>query len=151
MRYFEDFPAGAVMNFQGPTLSEDSILEFAGRYDPQPFHVDKVAAENSMFGGLIASGWQTMSLTMRMMCDGYLLDSASLGSPGVDEIRWRLPVRPGDALSLRIEVVDAKRSRSKPDRGVIYYDAAVSNQHGEIVMTFKGMGMFSTRHSAAAR
>ena len=150
MRYFEDFPVGTTLHHAGPTLTEQSIVEFAGRYDPQPFHTDPATAERSIFGGLIASGWHTIALTMRMMCDCYLLDAASLGSPGVDEIRWLRPVRPGDTLVLDLTVTDARRSRSKPDRGVVYYDAAVSNQHAETVMTFKGMGMFATRDAAPA-
>lgn len=149
MHYFEDFPVGMVMTHQGPTLSEEAIIDFASRYDPQSFHVDKAAAEQSIYGGLIASGWHTMVTTMRMMCDCYLLDSVSLGSPGVDEVRWRQPVRPGDTLKLELEVTDARRSRSKPDRGVVHYGAQVFNQHAQVVMTFKGMGMFKTREEQA--
>ena len=144
MLYFEDFPVGHIMTHQGPTLTEQAIIEFARQYDPQPFHIDKAAAEQSIYGGIIASGWHTMVTTMRMMCDCYLLDAASLGSPGVDEVRWRLPVRPGDTLSLKIAVVEARRSRSKPDRGVVHYEADILNQNDEVVMTFKGMGMFAT-------
>lgn len=149
MRYFDDFSIGMVMTHQGPTLTQEEIVEFAGRYDPQPFHIDEAAAEQSPYGGLIASGWHTMATTMRMMCDCYLLDTASLGSPGVDELRWRLPVRPGDTLALKVEITETKRSRTKPDRGFVYYNAQVLNQHSESVMTFKAVGMIKTRDAAA--
>ncbi|MGI9335205.1 MAG: MaoC family dehydratase [Gammaproteobacteria bacterium] len=150
MRYFEDFPVGTMMTHQGPTLSEEEIIEFASRYDPQHFHVDRAAAERSHYGGLIASGWHTMATTMRMMCDCYLLEAASLGSPGVDEVRWHLPVRPGDTLAVAIEVTEARRSRSKPDRGLIHYHAQVVNQHSQVVMTFNAIGMLKTRDDCAA-
>jgi len=145
MHYFEDFPAGEVLTYQGPTLTEEDIIEYASRYDPQPFHIDKKAASESIYGGLIASGWHTMSVTMRMLCDCYLLDSVSMGSPGVDAVRWLKPVRPGDTLSMRMTVTSARRSRSKPDRGLVFSDTEVLNQHGEAVMTFNGMGMFKTK------
>ena len=148
MLYFEDFPVGKVFAHQGPTLTEQDIIEYASQYDPQPFHIDKAAAEKSIYGGLIASGWHTMSVTMRMVCDCYLLNAASMGSPGVDEVRWRHPVRPGDTLSLRVNVTEARVSRSKPDRGVVRYDTEVLNQDDVVVMTFNAMGMFRTRAGA---
>src|SRR5678816_213891 len=114
---FEDFHAGMVIEHPGPTLTLEDILEFARRYDPQPFHTDEEAAKRSIYGGLIASGWQTTSLTTRMMCDSYLLDAASLGSPGMRELSWLAPVRPGDTLRLRMTVLETRPSRSKPDRG----------------------------------
>lgn len=149
MRYFEDFQAGEVMTYQGPALSEQDIIEFAAQWDPQPFHIDPDAARQSIFGGLIASGWHTMAVTMRMMCECYILDAASLGSPGVDAVRWLQPVRPGDTLSLRMTVRSTRRSRSKPDRGLVFSDTEVLNQNGDVVMSFNGMGMFKTRSQPA--
>jgi acyl dehydratase len=149
LHYFEDFPVGRVIELDGPTLSAESIVEFAGRYDPQPFHVDPEAAKESIFGGLIASGWQTVGLCMRMICDSYLLNSASLGSPGVNEVRWLKPVRPGDRIRLRMTVLEAKPSTSKPDRGTVLHRWEVFNQSGDLVMRMEGYGMFKRRHSSA--
>ncbi|HEY7674074.1 MAG TPA: MaoC family dehydratase [Burkholderiales bacterium] len=129
----------------GPVLTRESILEYAQRYDPQPFHVDEEAAKQSPYGGLIASGWHTVSLAMRMICDAYLLDAASLGSPGVNQVRWLKPVRPGDSLRLRMTVLEAKPSTSKPDRGTVLHRWDVLNQNGETVMTMEGYGMFRRR------
>lgn len=143
--YFEDFTPGRVWERAGPTLSADDIVEFAERYDPQYFHVDREAAKASPFGGLIASGWHTVAIGMRLICDAYLLEAASLGSPGVNEVRWTQPVRPGDALNLRMTVVEAKPSRSKPDRGTVLHRWEIFNQHGELVMRMEGYGMFSRR------
>ena len=111
MRYFEDFSVGQVTEVGPVTVSEAEIVEFASRYDPQPFHVDPEAAKASPFGGLIASGWHTTALFMGMFVRGILSESASLGSPGVEEIRWTAPVRPGDNLSARSTVTDARPTR----------------------------------------
>jgi acyl dehydratase len=143
--YFEDFPAGMALEISGPTLTRDSILEYARRYDPQPFHVDEEAAKQSIFGGLIASGWHTVSLCMRMICDAYLIEAASLGSPGVKEVSWTKPVRPGDTLRLKMTVLEAKTSRSKPDRGTVLHRWEVFNQNQELVMRMEGYGMFRRR------
>ena len=129
----------------GPVLTRESILEYAQRYDPQPFHVDEEAAKRSPYGGLIASGWHTVSLAMRMICDAYLLDAASLGSPGVNQVRWLKPVRPGDSLRLRMTVLEARPSTSKPDRGTVLHRWDVLKQNGETVMTMEGYGMFRRR------
>jgi len=145
MRYFEDFKPGDVMTHDGISLTEAEILEFADKYDPQPFHTDSVAAEKTIYGGLIASGWQTASTTMRMMYESYIKDSSSMGSPGLDSIRWHKPVRPGDLLSLRVTVKETRRSRSKPDRGIVFSDTETLNQHGDVVMTFSGMTMYRCR------
>ncbi|HYA47507.1 MAG TPA: MaoC family dehydratase [Burkholderiales bacterium] len=136
------------LEIPGPVLTPESIMEFARRYDPQPFHVDEQAARQSAYGGLIASGWHTVSLAMRMICDAYLLDAASLGSPGVNEVRWLKPVRPGDAIRLRMTVLEAKPSRSKPDRGTVLHRWEVFNQKDETVMTMEGYGMFRRRSYA---
>jgi acyl dehydratase len=147
--HFEDFPVGMVLELAGPTLTKESIVEYARRYDPQPFHTDEEAAKHSVFGGLIASGWHTVSLCMRMICDAYVLDAASMGSPGVNEVRWTKPVRPGDTIKLRMTVVDAKPSTSKPDRGTVLHRWEVFNQNGELVMHMEGYGIFRRRGAAA--
>lgn len=145
MRYFEDFTPGEVITHPGITVNEQEIIEFATQFDPQSFHTDAVAAVESSFGTLVASGWHTCAITMRMLCESYILESASMGSPGVDEIRWHKPVRPGDTLRLRLTVVDSRRSRSKPDRGIVRSNTETLNQHDEVVLTFSGMGMFRCR------
>ena len=146
--YWEDFPVGAVFEFGGVTLTREAIVEFASRYDPQPFHLDDAAAEASLFGGLSASGWHTCALTMRMMCDAYLNRSASLGSPGIDELRWLKPVRPGDTLHVRMEVLQARTMASRPGVGLALQAWTVINQHGEPVMTMRGWGMLGLRPPA---
>jgi acyl dehydratase len=136
--YLEDFVAGTVYQAGSVTLTEAEILEFARRYDPQAFHVDPDAARASIYGGLIASGWQTVAVTMRLLVDQVFGESAGMGSPGVDELRWLLPVRPGDMLSPRVTVLESRPSRSKPDRGVVRFKVEVSNQDGELVMSLIG-------------
>lgn len=143
--YFEDFEVGKTYPVGSRTVNEDEIIAFATQFDPQPFHVDKDAAANSIFGGIIASGWHTCSMIMRVMVDGFLRDSSSMGSPGVDEIRWIKPVRGGDTLAVSTTVLDAKPSGSRPDRGVVWTEWRATNQHGEVVATVKGMGMFGRR------
>lgn len=143
--YFEDFEAGKIIDVGSRTVSEEEIIDFATKFDPQPFHVDKAAAEKSMYGGIIASGWHTCSMIMRLMVDGFLRDAASLGSPGVDEIRWIKPVRGGDTLNVTTTALEVRPSASKPDRGVIVTLWEAKNQHGELVATIKGMGMFLRR------
>ena len=142
---FEDFRVGMTLEIPGPTLTRESIVEYARRYDPQPFHVDEAAAGRSIFGGLIASGWHTVSLAMRMICDAYLLEAASLGSPGVNEVRWLKPVRPGDTIRLRMTVLEARPSTSKPDRGVVLHRWELFNQGDELVLRMEGYGMFRRR------
>ena len=143
--WFEDFPVGMAVEIAGPTLTRESILEYARRYDPQPVHTDEAAAKQSIYGGLIASGWQTVSLVMRMICDAYLLEAASLGSPGVNEVRWLKPVRPGDTVKLRMTVLEARPSASKPDRGTVLHRWEVFNQKDELVLKMEGYGMFRRR------
>ena len=144
-RYFEDYLPGDVHEFGSITIGEAEIIEFARRFDPQPFHVDPEAAKGSVFGGLIASGWHTAGLAMRLLVDHYVSRVASLGSPGVDEVRWRKPVRPGDTLSIRVTVLESKLSRSKPDRGTIRSYVEVLNQDREVVMTWNGIGLIRCR------
>ena len=140
--YWEDFHAGDTWEFGSHRFTREEILTFARQYDPQPFHTDETAAKGSFFGGLIASGWQTVGIMMRLMWDTFLAETASLGSPGCDEIRWLKPVRPGDTLRARFTITEVVPSRSKPDRGIVRTFTEVSNQHGEVVMTVRGLGMF---------
>lgn len=149
-RYFEDYVPGAVHEFVGITVDEAEMLAFARRFDPQPFHTDPQAAKRSVFGGLIASGWFTASLMMRLFVDHYLSHVASLSSPGVDELRWYKPVRPGDALSARITVSETRRSRSKPDRGIVHSYIEILNQNSEIVMSMKALNLLALRNPAAS-
>jgi acyl dehydratase len=145
MRYFEDFKVGDVTEVGPVGVSEEEIVEFATRFDPQPFHIDPEAAKASPFGGLIASGWHTTALFMGMFVRGILLDSASMGSPGVEEIRWTAPVRPGDRLTGRVTVTDVQPSETNPKRGTIFTTNEVFNQNGERVMTLKARGFFARR------
>jgi acyl dehydratase len=146
-RYFEDYEPGSVHEYGTITVDEAEIIAFATKFDPQEFHVDPGAAARGPFGGLIASGWHTASLMMRLFADHYLSKVASLASPGVDELRWIQPVRPGDALSIRVTVVDTKRSRSKPDRGIVHSSIEVLNQRSEIVATVKVINLLRCRSS----
>jgi len=147
--YFEDFVPGDVWEAEGPQVTKEDIVDFASRFDPQYFHVDEEAAKRSPYGGLIASGWHTVSLCMRMMCDRYLLKVESLGSPGVDHVRWLHPVRPGDRLRMKMTVVESKISRTKPDRGSILHRWEVYNQTGALVMTMDGYGIVGRRPHGA--
>ena len=143
--HFEDFSVGQVIELGSRTLSESEIIDFARQFDPQPFHVDRDAAAASHFGGIVASGWHTCSLLMRQIVDELLVKSVSHGSPGVDEIRWLKPVRPGDTLRMTMRVVEAVPSRSKPDRGVLKCEYQGVNQDGAVVVTMKTLGMFGRR------
>jgi acyl dehydratase len=144
-RYFEDYQVGEVIEFGDRLVTREEIVEFAQRYDPQPFHVDEAAAAKSHFGGLIASGWLTASIMMRMLVDHFVSRVASMGSPGIDELRWLRPVRPGDRLRVRVTVLEVRRSQTKPDRGAILSLDEVLNQNEEVVMSLKGWGMYRTR------
>lgn len=143
--YFEDFKVGESLEIGSRTVTEEEIISFATQFDPQPFHVDRDAATQSIFGGLIASGWHTCSMMMRLMVDGFLNQSASMGSPGIDQLRWLKPVRAGDTLTLNLVTLESKPSSSKPDRGVVVSEWRATNQHGELVLTIKGLGMFGRR------
>jgi acyl dehydratase len=146
-RYFEDFRVGDVVEAGSRTVSKEEVLAFAREFDPQPFHVDEHAAKQSIYGGLIASGWHSGSLLMRMFYEAVFRDSASMGSPGIDELRWLKPVRPGDTLSFRATVLEATPSRSKPDRGLIKTHCELLNQHGEVVMSLKPINFIRRRPS----
>jgi acyl dehydratase len=145
LRYFEDFPLGQVVELGSHTVTQDEIIAFARDYDPQPFHTDPLLAAQSSFGGIVASGWHSVGIFMRLLVDALLKETAGLGSPGVDEIRWLKPVRPGDTLSARTTFIAATPSRSKPDRGVVKHRGELANQHGEIVMTLIGMSLYRRR------
>jgi len=147
--HWEDFAPGQVSEFGCTTMTREAIVGFASQFDPQPFHLDEAAAEATMFGGLIASGWHTAATAMRMMCDAYLLRSASLGSPGLDELKWLQPVRPGDTLGVRLTVLDVRPMQSKPRVGLVQNRWEVLNQRAEVVMRMEGWGMFRRRHPAA--
>ena len=144
-RYFEDYVQGSVHEFGSIAVEEAEMISFASRFDPQPFHTDPEAGKRSIYGSLIASGWHSASLMMRLFVDHYLSHVASLGSPGVDELKWLKPVRPGDTLALRITVSETKRSRSKPDRGIVYSYVEALNQKEEIVMTMKALNFIACR------
>ncbi|MBJ6764781.1 MaoC family dehydratase [Myxococcaceae bacterium JPH2] len=148
MRYFEDFEVGEVSECGPHVVTREEILAFAKQFDPQPFHVDDEAARQSIFGGIIASGWHTAAICHRLVVEGLLGKAASMGSPGVDELRWLKPVRPGDALSVRVELLEAIPSRSKPDRGSFKFRFTVSNQKGEVVMTEIANALFARRPPA---
>jgi len=145
MRHWEDFRTGDVVEVGPITVTEDEIVEFATRFDPQPFHIDPAAAAQTPFGGLIASGWHTTALFMGMFVRAVLLDSASLGSPGVDEIRWTAPVRPGDTLLGRSTVTDMQPSSKDPRRGTVFTTNEVFNQDGVLVLRLNARGYFARR------
>jgi acyl dehydratase len=146
-RYFEDYPPGMVIEGGAVGVSQSDIVEFARRYDPQTMHTDPAAAAHGHFGGLIASGWHTTALMMRLFAAHFLSPASSLASPGIDELRWLKPVRPGDVLSLRVTVTEARRSRSKPDQGIVRSLVEVLNQNGEIVMSLKPISLIRCRPS----
>ena len=145
MRYFEDFKPGEVIELGSRTITKEGIIAFAKEFDPQAFHVDEEAAKHTIYGGLLASGWHTGSLMMRLLYDGLLKDTMSLGSPGIDEMRWLHPVRPGDTLSARLTVLECTPSRRKRDRGIVKSLIELRNQHGEFVVTIKGLSLLGRR------
>jgi acyl dehydratase len=147
--FWEDFKVGDTMPLGETLVDRDEVIAFATRFDPQPFHIDEEAAKASMYGGLIASGWHTVALVMRMMVDSYLNRSASLGSPGVDSVRWLKPVRPGDRIRAQRTTLESRASSSRPNLGVIKDRWEAFNQHGELVMVMEGYGMFERRYPGA--
>lgn len=144
-RWFDDYAPGEVFEFGLHKVTEQEIIGFARQYDPQPFHVDPQTAKTSHYGGLIASGWMTAGLAMRMMCEHFIPMQSSMGSPGVEQLRWLQPVRPGDHLRMRVSVLAVQRSRSKPDRGVVTVRQEVLNQDGQTVMSLDGKSMHRVR------
>lgn len=145
MKYWEDFQVGERAELGRHTFSEDEILEFGRRYDPQPFHVDVENARQNAFGGLIASGWQTCAIGMRLMVEGYINQTVSLGSPGIDNIRWLKPVRPGDTISYSRIVLESRASTTRKGVGLVKHRWEAVNQRGELVLTMEGWGMFGRK------
>jgi acyl dehydratase len=143
--YWEDFSPGTERHFGQTAVTREAALAFAREFDPQPFHLDDAAAETSLFGRLSASGWHTCAMAMRMMCDDYLLDSASLGSPGIDELRWLAPVYPGDVLHMSMRVLQARLMASRPGVGLANIQWEVFNQDDRPVLSMRGWGMFRCR------
>ena len=146
-RYFEDYIPGDVHEFGSIKVDEQEVIEFGKRYVPLSYHIDKEAAKDSIYGGLIASGWQTAALMMRIYTENYLSKVANLGSPGGDELRWDKPVFPGDELSVRATVLEARRSESRPDRGIVRTFIEVLNQKREVVMSMKMVNFVRLRNS----
>jgi acyl dehydratase len=146
--YFEDFAEGQVATSAPRLVTREEIIAFAAEFDPQPFHLDEEAGRASLLGGLSASGWHTCSILMRMLYDELLFEAASMGSPGVDELRWAAPVHPGDKLVMRRTVVETRVSKSRPDRGFVLLLIEILNQAGEVVMWLK-TPMMITRRAAA--
>ena len=145
MRYFEDFAVGQEFPFGPHKVTRAEIVAFAAEFDPQPFHLDESAAADTLLGGLAASGWHTCALFMRMCFDGWLNDSASMGSPGVDTLKWMRPVRPDDVLSGKSTVLETRASQSKPDRGFVRFRHDVFNARGEAIMMLENPIMFVRR------
>ncbi len=143
--YWEDFPIGRVRQFGALKVTREAVLAFAREFDPQPFHLDDDAAASSLFGRLAASGWHTCAMAMRMMVDGYLFESASLGSPGIDNLKWLMPVYPGDTLSCQMTVMAARPMASRPQVGLVQSHWEVMNQDDAIVLSMEGWGMFRRR------
>ena len=143
--YFEDFAPGQTYQLGTHEMTRSEIVEFARKFDPQPFHLDEDAGAASPFGGLIASGWHTASVFMRLYVDALLSDAASMGSPGIQQLRWLQPVRPGDVLSGRFVVEDVQPSSRRDDRGTVFFRGEVTNGEGQIVLSMAGRGYFARR------
>ena len=143
--YFEDFEPGQVYELGERTVSRDEIVAFARAWDTQPFHLDERAAADGPFGGLVASGWHTTAVLMRLYVDRLLLGAASMGSPGVEELRWLQPVRPGDTLRGRVTVLETTASAKRADRGTIRARLELENEHGETVLAMVARGYFGRR------
>jgi len=151
MQYFEDLEPGAVQRFGSYVVAREEVIDFASKYDPQPFHLDDDAAARTHFGRLSASGWHTCAMTMAMLVANLKeRKQAGLGSPGLDEIRWLTPVFPGDTLSVETEIVDKKRSGSRPEMGSFRSNVRVFNQDGVVVMTMKSIGLIRVREPVSA-
>jgi acyl dehydratase len=144
-RYFEDFQEGETIELGSRPLSEAEIIQFARQFDPQPFHLDPDKAEDSIFGGLVASGWHTIGLYMRLLVDNMLNDATSLGSPGLDNLRFSNPVRPGDTLTGRFTVLELRTSNSRPTVGIIKGKGEMLNQKGQVVLSLESIGFFGRR------
>jgi len=148
-RYFEDYVPGFSLDCGSFSLTEADIIAFATKYDPQPFHVDAAGAKDGPFGGIIASGWHTSSMTMRLLVDRWISPESSLGSAGLSELRWPKPVRPGDRLQVLATVLEARRSGSKPDRGIVTSQTEVTDSHGDLVMKMTAVNFILLRDPTA--
>ena len=148
---WEELQQAGTLEIGSHTFAEEEIVAFGRQFDPQPFHIDPEAAEKSFLKGLIASGWHTCAIAMRLMVDKYINRSASLGSPGMDNIRWLAPVRAGDTITYRRVITAARASKSKPEIGLLHSRCEATNQRGETVMTMEGWGMFRRRNKGASR
>ena len=148
MLYFEDFLPGQVAVYGPVTITAQDIIAFASEYDPQPMHTDEEAARGLMLGGLAASGWHTCCLFMRLICDSFLLNSGSLGAPGIEEVKFRKPIHPGDQLTLQMTVGEVRVSASRPQLGLIDLSYAMHNQTGACVMTLRNVQMMRRRPEA---
>ena len=149
--YWEDMEVGSIRELGQVSPTAEEIRAFAVQFDPQPFHVDEAAAKQSIFGGLCASGWHTCAMAMRLMVDNFLRDSASLGSPGLESLKWLKPVFPGDTLSLTSKVLESRPMASRPDVGLVRTAWDMANQNGDKVLHMEGYGMFRRRHPANAQ
>lgn len=149
--YWEDLTPGSVRDLGTVTLSAEEIKAFARQFDPQPFHLDEGAAQRSIFGNLCASGWHTCALAMKLTVENFLHESASMGSPGLESLRWLKPVYAGDTLRLQQTVVESRPLRTRPDTGLVRSRWEMFNQNGEKVMQMEGYGMFGRRHPATAQ
>jgi len=147
-RFLDDFAVGDRFKSRGATFTEAAIVDFALRYDPQPFHIDAEAAAEGIYGGLIASGFHTLAQAFRVFYDEGIIAASSMGSPGLDELRWLAPVRPGDTVHMESEVLEKRASSSKPDRGIVRMRHAAVNQRGETVMTFVAVHLLARRPDA---
>ena len=145
--FFESYIQGSVFEFGPLEVDENEVLEFARRYDPQPFHIDPNVAKNGPYKGIIASGWHTCALVMRTLVENYFSTISSIGSPGIDELRWLFPVRPGDKLSVRVSVLGTRRSQTRPDRGIVKTFVEVINQEELIVMSFRSVNFILCKKS----
>jgi acyl dehydratase len=150
LKYFEDYVPGMTRDCGSVSVGQAEIISFASQFDPQPFHVDPVAAAGGPFGGLIASGWHTAGLVMRLIVDHYVAAESSLGSAGLDELRWPNPVRPGDTLRVHVTVMEARRSQSKPDRGIVKTLIEAENQDGQTVLRASAINFIRVRSAADA-
>jgi acyl dehydratase len=150
LKYFDDYVPGATYDCGSVSIDQADIIAFAKKFDPQPFHTDPEAAARGPYGGLIASGWHTTAVVMRLLVDNYLSAEASLGGPGADEIRWPYPVRPGNTLRVRATVLEARRSLSKPERGIVKTMAEAVNQDGRTVMRATAVNFLRVRPESAA-
>jgi acyl dehydratase len=146
--HWEDFVVGSVAEYGPRLVTREEIIAFAAEFDPQPMHMDEDFARSTMLGGLAASGWHTCAIGMRMIADGFMAGAASIGSPGIDEVRWHKPVRPGDRLTLRRTILETRPLKSRPEWGLVRFRFELFDQSGELVMTQENVNLFGRRSTA---